>query len=84
MENLELSVKYNLSWDRLYGYEHISSCVTFNGDTVLNAGDWLMAKTVAGLLNTAYNMGKMAGLLEAQNYKDVRKDIDAIVAALND
>lgn len=84
MDNIELSIKYNLTWEKPYAYDPMLIAVLANGDVIFRNSDWITSRTVAGLLNNAFNMGKMAGLLEAQNYKDVRKDIDAIVAALND
>ncbi len=80
-EDLEVPVKYNLTWDKSSSYEPISRSVLVNDDTIFGYNDWVFARTVAGLLNSAYNMGKMAGMLETQSFKNVREDIIGIIDA---
>lgn len=83
MDNLELTVKYNLTWDKPYRYEPTMTAVLMNDDVIFKGHEWTITRTVAGLLNSAYNMGKMAGMLEAQNFKKVRDDITEILNSLD-
>jgi hypothetical protein len=83
MDDLELTIKYNLTWDKPYSYDPTLTAVLLNGDVVFRGHEWTMTRTVAGLLNSAYNMGKMAGMLEVQNFKKVRTDITEILNALD-